>query len=334
MIICNSCTFVIGEKETRKACEDCGKEVHAFCLISKGELKVCDVCYVRKTEEKRGYQFELPEYVRRTHIETYRKCPNKFRLEVLEGHEQPARHYTQVGIDLHNIFEKALLDRSYKRADWLKEYFEDYFPKQQEMGIYEDEEEEERFNERVMACFNTFEELLPDIPLPFKTEETIFFKVADDLPTVRFTMDAILENEHGGLDLIDWKTGKELVGKQLASDLQAPIYIYGVEQEYGKRVDSFTFYYLKDNKVRKFVRDGDGVFKCTVGKREYFIDLNNMIGEIQGLFARIKNGKFNVPSDSKGMFFTCKMCHLKEQGLCVGADQQGWYDLNGGKTFG
>lgn len=334
MITCNSCTFVIGEKETRKKCEDCGKEVHAFCLIKKGEIKVCDVCYVRKAEEKRGYQFELPEYVRRTHIETYRKCPNKFRLEVLEGHEQPPRTYTQVGIDLHEIFEKAVGNRDYGIGLWRHDYYNHYLPLQREVNLYESDEEEEAFNKRAEACFKTFEEILPDIPKPFMTEVTIFFAVSPELPKVRFTMDLVTENEQGGLDLHDWKTGKELVGKQLAEDLQAPIYIYGVEQETGRRVDSFTFYYLKDNKVRKFVRVDDDTFVCQVGKREYFIKLSGMIAEIQGLFARIKNGKFSVPSDSKSMFFACKMCHLKEQGLCLGADQQGWHDLNGGKVFG
>lgn len=30
------------------------------------------------------------------------------------------------------------------------------------------------------------------------------------------------------------------------------------------------------------------------------------------------------------MFFTCKMCHLNDLGLCMGADQQAWFNLNNG----
>lgn len=327
---CNSCNFPIGEKETIKECGQCGRHTHAFCLIPKGGEMVCDLCLIKATEEKPSYEFELPEHIRRTNIETYRKCPYKFKLEVLEGHQQPPRTYTQVGVDCHDIFEKALLDRSFTRDLWEKEYATVFLPKQEEMGIYESEEEKQAFNKRVEDCFTNFELILPTLHKPFKTEETIFFEVGEGLPKVRFTMDAIFENESGGLDLVDWKTGKELVGKQLAEDLQAPIYIHGVEKEYGKRVDSFTFYYLKEGKVRKFVRSGNGEFVCVVGKREYFIRLDEMIAEIQRLFSHIKKGNFKVPSDVKKMFFACKMCHLREQGLCLGADQQAWVQLNGG----
>lgn len=328
---CNSCNFEIGEKETVKECDVCGKHTHAFCLISRGEEKVCDLCYVKKAEERPGYSFELPEEIRRTYIEVYRKCPNKFKLEVLEGNAQPSRPYTQVGIDLHEIFEKALVDRSYQETDWWKDYNDIYLKQHIEQGLYADEKEQIAFMARAKACLNNFSLLLPSIPIPFKVEETLTFQVSEGLPKARFTMDAIIENENGGLDLIDWKTGKELVGKQLASDLQAPIYIHGVEQAYGRRVDSFTFYYLKEGKVRKFIRDEDGVFKCTVGKREYYIRLNEMIGELQGIFTQMKKGNFNIPRDTKGMYFTCKMCHLQEQGLCLGADNESWKQLTGAK---
>lgn len=328
---CNSCNFPIGEKETKKECEACGKHVHSFCLLTKGEQKVCDLCYIKETEETPSYSFTLPDHIRRTYIEKYKKCPNQFRLEVLEGNEAPARPYTQVGIDLHEIFEKAVLDRSFDEEKQKAEYLADYVPKQIEMKIFADEQEERSYLKRAMDSIAHFNAILPSIPMPFMTEETLFFDVGEDLPKVRFTMDLVTENAQGGLDLIDWKTGKELVGKQLASDLQAPIYIHGVQQHTGRRVDSFTFYYLKDNKVRRFERVDNDTFVCTVGKREYFIRLHEMIGELQGIFTNIKKGNFNVPSDTKGMFFTCKMCHLQEQGLCMGADQQAWLQLNGGR---
>lgn len=324
---CNSCSFPIGEKETKVQCELCDKYTHSFCLSKKDDKRICDVCLINDVQEAKAYQFELPEYVRRTDIETYRKCPLKFKMEKFEGHEQPPRTYTQVGIDLHEIFDKAVNDRSYRPEQWRKDYYEEFLPKQRELGIYADEEEVKSFNERSETCMNAFEALLPSLPMPYMTEETIFFEVSPDLPKVRFTMDYISENENGGLDLADWKTGKELVGKQLASDLQAPIYIYGVEKELGRRVDSFTFYYLNTGKTRRFERVSEGVYVCKVNKREYTIKFTEMIGEIQKLFTRIKQGDFNVPTNTKGMYFTCKMCHLKEKGLCLGADQEGWSRL-------
>lgn len=330
MMECNSCTFPIGEKEKKVECESCGKHTHSFCLSTKDEKRVCDVCLVRIVQEVKAYEFELPDHVRRTDIETYRKCPLKFKMEKFEGHQQPPTNYTQVGIDLHDIFDKAVNNRSYKSDQWRRDYEENYLKNQIEMGIYENDDEIKQFNERAETCMKAFEELLPSLPMPLMTEETIFFEVSPGLPKVRFTMDYISENEDGGLDLADWKTGKELVGKQLASDLQAPIYIYGVEKELNRRVDSFTFYYLNTGKVRRFERVSEGVYVCKVNKREYVIKFNEMVGEIQGLFTKIKQGQFNVPIDSKGMFFTCKMCHIKKKGLCLGSDQEAWTRLNGG----
>mgnify|MGYP003391013122 FL=1 len=328
---CISCNFPINEKETVKECEACKKHAHVFCLISKGEQKVCDLCYIKETEEKPSYSFILPEHIRRTHIETYRKCPNKFKLEVLEERPQPQRPYTQVGIDLHEIFEQAVKDRSFTHEHRVNDYKTIYLPRQIEQSIFESEDEQRNYLKRAMDSLTHFDMVLPNIPMPFMVEETLQFNIDENLPKVSFTMDIVTENEQGGLDLADWKTGKELVGKQLASDLQAPIYIHGVQQHTGRRVDSFTFYYLRENKTRKFQRVDNDTFVCTVGKREYYIRLHETVGELQGLFTQMKKGNFNVPTDTKGMFFTCKMCHLKDMGLCMGADQQAWYQLNGGK---
>lgn len=287
------------------------------------------MCYVNGVEEKRPYEFEVPTEIRRTHIETYRKCPNKFKLEVLEGNEQPPRTYTQVGIDLHEVFEKAVNDRTFGKQAQINLYME-YINEHRKINLYVSQEEEDAFTKRAMDCIKTFNEILPSLPMPFATEVTIHYKIKPDLPSVRFTMDLIIENPDGTLTVIDWKTGKELVGKQLASDLQAPLYAYGVEQEYGKKVSQFIFYYLKDNKTRIFNRVAEGEFVCTVGKREYFIRYNDMISEVQRLFTHIKNGNFKIPQDTRGMFFTCKMCHLQEMGLCLGADNEAWKQLKGG----
>jgi hypothetical protein len=145
------------------------------------------------------------------------------------------------------------------------------------------------------------------------------------MPDVRFTLDAIIENEAGNLELLDWKTGKVMVGTKHSSDLQAPLYIYGVQEKYGRQVDKFTYYFLNENKTRVFTRVAHNQYVCTVKKREYHIDLEDMIKEIRRVFSKIMKGEFSVPSDPKGMYFTCKMCHIKEKGLCRGVEQEAWY---------
>lgn len=321
---CNSCGFPMSEKETKVQCGVCGKSTHSFCLIKEADIGYCDNCYVVKTEEKP--EVVLPDTIRRTYIELFRSCPRKFKLEVLDGHRSPPTKYTQVGIDLHELFEKAVLDRSYAKYDMIR----DYAPmgdKQIRDGLFDDEADMEDFAKRASDSINTFYELLPSIPPAFVTEQTINYSIGENVPLVEFTMDLITENASGNLDLHDWKTGKVMVGQKISTDLQAPLYIYGVEQHFGRQVDSFTFYYLKEKKVRKFERVQDGVYECKVGKRSYYINTTDAMKEIARIFSKMKKGDFNVPNDTRGMFFTCKMCHLQEQGLCEGAYNQSWNQL-------
>lgn len=328
MKVCNSCSFPIGEKETVKECESCSKPLHSFCSLEKDGKRVCDPCYVLKVEEKAV--FELPEHIRRTHIETYRSCPNKFKLEVLDGHRMPDNPYTRVGSDLHELFEKAIQDRSYPIEQMQVDYLE-YEKAHLEEGLYKDEEEYQKFKLRASTSITNFYSVVQSIPPAHIVEETVRYSLGDDIPDVSFTMDLITINENGNWDLHDWKTGKVMVGQKISSDLQAPLYIYGVQKHYGVTVDSFTFYYLNEGKQRRFDRVNDLVYECKVGKRSYYINLEDYVKEIRKIFGQIKKGNFNIPQDTKKMYFTCKMCHLQEQGLCSGADNETWYQMNGGK---
>ena len=332
MTFCKSCNFPINEGESTKECAQCGGTTHSFCLLLADDgSRICDICMMTNAEKPKKTDFILPDSIRRTYIETYRKCPNKFKLEVLDGHKQPPNKYTQVGIDLHELFEKAVANRDYT-LEQMQEDYKVYQEKQREMGIFESEEDEERFEKRAQTSMKNFYEHLPNIPEPFAVEETLHYSIGDDVPLVEFTMDLITENENGNLDLHDWKTGKTLVGQTISSDLQAPIYIYGVQKHYNRIVDSFTFYYLNEGKTRTFKRINSLVYECKVGKRSYYINLEDTIKEIKSIFNQIKKGNFNIPQDTRKMYYTCKMCHLKEQGLCAGADQESWYQLNGGRN--
>ena len=328
---CNSCGFPVSSRETIGECEVCHKPTHSFCLIKEDDKAYCDHCYVAKTEEK--YVPELPSTIRRTYIELYRSCPRKFRLEVLEGHASPPTKYTQVGIDLHDLFEKAVNDRTYTKAQMWQDYHP-MFKKCIDDELFDDELDIKKFQDRAEQSINTFYEVLPSIPQPFVTEQTISYSVGEDIPDVEFTMDLITEAPNGELDLHDWKTGKVMVGQKIATDMQAPLYIYGVEQHYGRKVRSFTFYYLNEKKTRTFTRVSEGVYECVVGKRSYYIKLRETMTEIAQIFSKMKQGHFSIPQDTKKMFFTCKMCHLQEQGLCFGADQQSWVDLRGAQYGG
>lgn len=276
-------------------------------------------------------EFIIPNVIRRTYIETYRSCPHKFLKEVIEGNVAPPTSYTQIGIDLHEFFEEACNGKCSKQRALsdMKFRFKQYDDSLFSSGFASDNRES--LWERTINSINTFfDYVLPSLPhKPFTTEETIEFSISDELPAVQFTMDRI-DEVNGELEMHDWKTGKVMVGQKLSSDLQAPLYIYGTKLHFERPVRSFTFYYLNENKTRVFTRTENPMkYVCIVGKREYFIDLNEGLKEIQRVFTQIKKGNFNIPQN-KSMHFACKMCHLLKQGKCQGADLQTWNNAQEG----
>lgn len=278
-------------------------------------------------------EHNIPDVIRRTYIETFRTCGFKFLKEVIEGNVQPPTSYTQIGIDLHNYFEMACKGGIEKALTlkFMGEKFEEYDDELFSSGFASDNRTD-LWSRTVNSIDTFFDVVLPSLPSqPFTTEETIEYSVGDELPNVQFTMDRIDEVD-GELEMHDWKTGRVMVGQKLSSDLQAPLYIYGTQLHYGKPVRSFTFYYLNENKTRVFIRDANDPdrYICTVGKREYYIRLTEGIREIQRVFAQIKKGNFNIPQN-KSMHFACKVCHLKKQGECEGADIQSWNQAREGK---
>ena len=322
---CTNC-FTPVEKGEGVKCNACNHFIHRDCAIKASGTFFCDLCYTVQLETPKTLEFELPERIRRTYIEIYRTCPQKFFKEVLQGHTQPPTCYTQIGIDLHDLFEKAVLDPSFRISEFLDAWSQIWLNYPDE--LFESQEQMQNMSQRAIDSIETFYEVLPTLDKVFTTEETITYSVGDDVPNVEFTMDLITENAQGNLDMHDWKTGNVMVGKKISSDLQAPLYIYGVQQHFNRQVDSFTFYYLKENKTRRFDRVDDDTFVCRVGKREYFIHLTDTIKEIKRIFNQIKKGNFNIPQDTRSMYFACKMCHLRAQNLCMGADEEAWAMLN------
>jgi RecB family exonuclease len=159
---------------------------------------------------------------------------------------------------------------------------------------------------------------------PWVTEEDIYFDVGVGLPQARITMDR-LDLVDGMIDIIDYKTGNVLVGKKISSELQPPMYIRAVQQKYKYPVRKFHLHYLAEGKERVYHRIDDDNYVCTVRKREYHVNITEKMKEVQQIFSKIVGGKFNIPQDTKSMFFACKMCHHKTEGRCRGADEESWY---------
>lgn len=324
---CNSCNFEIRDKEKHIACGECGKEIHSSCAILEDGKAICDLCYMKIAEEilKPKLELKVPEVIRRSYIQTYQDCPFKFYNEVILGHKQPENIYAKIGIDLHDLFDKANMDKSYTKEMMTKDMMNliEEYPD----DIYVEALDKQGSIERTLPSIEHYYHVTKDMVEPFTSEQTIQFSVGDNLPLVQATSDRINKID-GELHVMDWKTGSVMSGVKLSTDLQAPLYIHSIREKYKTNVKTFTFFYLKDNKRRVYEQINDDRYACTVGKREYIISIPDAIKTVQQSFSKILQGQFNIPVNTKGMYYHCKMCHIKKLGLCEGAEMQVWNQFN------
>ncbi len=317
---CNNCFLHIEDARKETRCSVCNSPLHIACSIKEDNKHYCDMCFTLKQEEKPTLTFDIPDVIRRSYIETYKSCPYKFYLTVIKGiTDGDETIYTRLGIDLHGLFEKACHNPNYTMDNMTSDLNASWNGYK---SLFENAEQEQKMLQRSKACISNFYNTLPTLPdKPLSTEETIVFDIGKGLPKISTTSDRIdfVDDE---LEISDWKTGQTMVGKRLSSDLQAPLYIYGVQQKYGMPVRKFTFYFLQNNKTRVFEKQQDGSYICTVRKRIYRIVPLNAVREAQSIFSQIKKGNFNIPT--KSMYYTCKICHLFKNGNCKGADIQPW----------
>ncbi len=324
MALCKNCLEPISEKEQENqlTCSVCGASLHAYCTSPKEIIK-CDECILKNISEEKNdsEEIKIPETIRRSYIDTYKQCPYKFYMEVIKGFEQPPTIYTQLGIDVHDLLDKASNDKSITEKDMWLEFLEKW--DNYDSVLFDSPEQKDTMFERAKNSIHNGFKYIQGLGAPHCTEQKMTFKISDDLPMISATADRV-DIKGNALHVIDWKTGKPLTGQKLSSDIQAPLYIYAIENHFDKKVESFTFAYLNNNATRVFERINDDRFVCAVKKNRYEISLQETISLVTKILTKIKNNNFNVPNHNQSMYFTCKMCHLREKGMCEGALMQSW----------
>lgn len=333
-MICNSCYNAIKPEEETVECDTCGKSIHSTCSIKEKDKTYCDRCYTTKDADEKT-QIDIPDILRRSYIQTYKDCPYKFYKQVIDGIEGEMPIHAQVGIDLHDLFEKVSegnISNHTHFLDLYKPMFDAYPDKMFERALHMYNNmgvqalKDNLWEKSINSAYRVFEVMKVLPKTPFALEEKITLDVGSDLPKVSITMDRIDEVD-GELEITDWKTGALMVGQKLSNDIQVPLYIRAIQDHYGIPVRKFTLQYLSEGKERVFYRVNGDDYECAVGKRKYKINITDVVREVQHIFSQIINGNFNIPQDTKSMYFTCKTCHVKELGHCQGADVQSWRNI-------
>lgn len=342
---CFQCDKPIKSNEVH--CVDCSKPMHSECAahcIKCGKV-LCDLCALNnrfKCAECLGATvggIEI-EKVRRSNIDLYDECAHAFYLNVVKGIEQPGNAYSEVGVELHDIFDRNSQGEFGPRVggaerahvliqEWDRRFAE--IPEDKFVGCQSKltiESFKRKLYEQGVRNIQNYLNWESTRPDPWKTEETLVDWIDNDtsLPKVQMTMDRI-DLVNGEYEVLDYKTGKVFVGKNLAHYLQTPLYILMIEKIYGIKVSRFRYLFFNENKERVFERRDDDTFVCTVGKREYTISLQETVKRVKRTFAKIKRGQFNIPPNVSD--WKCKhMCQMYKAGACQGKETQSWINKN------
>lgn len=262
------------------------------------------------------------EVVRRSYIEDYKKCPYQFKLQAIDGKEGDSNAYAENGILLHDLFDLATMDKLNEKeiTELFDKRFEEevktFTPHQEEGGL------KEILYKKGIVAIEQFVEYNNNEVVPLATEQKIVYSIGEDLPKIQITCDRINKHEDG-LELVDYKTGSVIVGKQLQSELQIPTYILAVKEHYGELPIRFKLLFLSEKKERVYHKLDNNTYMCKVGNREYKIFLDEKIKEVTDIFKQIRKGRFHIPAGELSPWYCKNRCAMYEK-YCMGVEDQPW----------
>ncbi len=178
-------------------------------------------------------------------IESYTNCPAKFRyayIDRIPGQPSPSLSF---GTSIHSVLERFYKQPVQKPPSvekmlgWLKEEWEsegfEGVSRTFQLEWYEHARD-------VLARFHFRE--APNYRLPAATEQWFDLPV-DDVAVVVGSIDRVAADDHGALEVIDYKTNKRAkTVEQVRNSLQLAIYAMACEHLYGQLPRFVTLYFV------------------------------------------------------------------------------------------
>lgn len=329
-IYCNSCQKQIPRAE-ETYCTQCGVPICKGCAnhCLTCEVELCDSCYAEnnfRCEEcfKPENMFST---IRRSHIEQYAGCPYSLYLQLILGITPPMGKHAQLGVIVHALIEDIQVNNTTLTAS--KAELERLI---QEWNINTDDEYSiitMDLEELGHTCLDNFFKLRSTLRPLKALEENVKFVLEEDLPTISCTIDRI-EEVGKDLHIRDWKTGMAMSGKKLITDLQPPLYIYGVYKEFGVYPKTFTLNYLKTGKEIVYnLQEGEKVtYEVKTTRNTYILDIEEALGRTRKILKGIKNNKFDIPNMATHVWRCKSLCWYGISGKCTGVQTEQWKVLN------
>ncbi len=238
--------------------------------------------------------FPLPTTLSFTQLETYRTCPLKYQYSYLYQIPTPPTPQMNFGIDLHQCLEQLFREASKGGVPPLPQWLES-FRKLHVPGRYGEpyqDEEYRRLGEELLAGFYRRQEGRFDPPLFVEKAFTMRFQ---DF-FIRGVIDRVDPCPEGGVEIIDYKSGKSKQEMGQEEQLQLRLYALACQEVFGLVPKRISFYYLRTHEKLSFEHRPEDQEKAKL--------------QIEEILTQIRSGDFSPsPSPPK-----CRRCGFKN--LC------------------
>ncbi|MBI1953225.1 MAG: UvrD-helicase domain-containing protein [Candidatus Omnitrophica bacterium] len=254
--------------------------------------------HLRSSPKPAGGQpkaLKLPEAFSYSQLQTYRYCPAKYLYAYLYQIPVPATAQMTFGLDLHAVLE-AFYRRMIETSEvaGLKELLAS-FEKLHAPGRYGEAAQDETYRQlgiKILTDFFKKHEGRWEAPLA--VEKPFTLRLGD--VTIRGVVDRIDRLAGGGVEIVDYKSGKPKEKADADERLQLRLYAVAAQEIFGLDPRRISFYYLQANEKLSFEEDPAALSQT----REKILALAN----------EIRSGDFTAdPSPAK-----CRWCDFKR--LC------------------
>ncbi len=236
----------------------------------------------------------IPEKFSFTQLTTYRYCPLRYQYGYVYRIPVPPTPQMSFGVDLHVSLEEFFKEIMKGQVSPLQELL-DRFHRRHTPGRYGDpyqDGEYQRLGKELLIAFYRKHE--GQFPIPLFVEKAFSLQVGD--AWIRGVVDRIDRLESGGVEIIDYKSGKPKGEADADEQLQLRLYALAAQEVFGLDPQRLSFYYLRNNEKLTFEPEVP--------------DQSKTKEKIHQLIAAIRSGDFTpTPSQRK-----CRRCDYRN--LC------------------
>ena len=220
-------------------------------------------------------------------IEDYRNCPLKYKYKYVLNIPTPPNHALSFGITIHDTLRDFHANKLVGKDPTYEDLLEMYKVNWQPLGYMNTEHREEYFKNGEVLLKKYWEQEKKNKTVPVAFEKSFNLKIDG----IKFfgRIDRIDPLPDGGVEIIDYKTGKTKDQKFVDKDDQVAFYALATKEALGMEPKKLTYLYVESGEKLSTKRTEEELKK----KKE----------EIKGIVTEMKKGDFRA---SPGM--QCTWC--------------------------